>query len=417
MRRLNDHVLVLTLVILMVLVASEAPLGGRSALLDARDPSYVASPPHSSWSDRQRFITARGNELYVGDRPFRFVGFNLFDAAGRPGSYHCAWWGALTDEELDAALQRMRSEAGATVLRFWAFQAYTRGGTDWSGIDRVIRLAKKHDMRVIPTLENGMPHCTEGGPSSMDAGRWYADSYRQARPGGASLSFQAYAERLAERYRDEPAILGWMIMNEAETENVAALHAFARDISTRLKRIDPNHLVTLGTQSSGQDGARGRDFVRLYSLPSIDFVSGHDWSFWGDDRDPLPGSPDGRILPDATTCDNFRAIGCSIAQTIVLLNKPFVMTEVGIKAWPRSTHSPEERAALLAAKMDAALINGVTGYLIWQWGKIVDEGYDVREGDPLLPVLRRRAAWLQSGTLPVQVGANTAAQLQRASPR
>jgi mannan endo-1,4-beta-mannosidase len=258
---------------------------------------------------------------------------------------------------------------------------------------------------VIPTLENGMPHCTQTGPNVTDVGRWYSDSYRRAVADRRALSLPDYAARITEHYRDEPAILGWMIMNEAETENVPALYELARDVSSRIKRVDPNHLVTLGTQSSGQDGARGQDFVHLYSLPALDFVSGHDWSYWGDDRDPLPGSLDGRFLPDPATCDNYRAIGCSIAQTLTILDKPFVMSEAGIKAWPRSRNSSEERAALLAAKMDAALFNGVAGYLVWQWAKVIDEGYDVRDGDPLLPLLRRRATWLAGGPPPARPGA------------
>jgi len=41
--------------------------------------------------------------------------------------------GALSEADLDTTLSRMRSEAGATVLRFWAFQSYTNAGTDWTG--------------------------------------------------------------------------------------------------------------------------------------------------------------------------------------------------------------------------------------------------------------------------------------------
>ena len=52
--------------------------------------------------------------------------------------------------------------------------------------------------------------------------------------------------------------------------------------------------------------------------------------------------------------------------------------------------------------MDAALASGVTDYLIWQWGKVVDEGYDILCGDPVLPMMRRNAAWLWYGHLPRQ---------------
>jgi mannan endo-1,4-beta-mannosidase len=413
MRRTGTHLLVL----LSILAALALPWGHRLLVPDNLETWDAPIPPSSSLTDLRRFVTARGNELYVGDRPFRFVGFNLFDAAGRPDGYHCAWWGALSDAELDAALGRMRSEAGATVLRFWAFQSYTTGGTDWTGIDRVVRLAKKHDMRVIPTLENGMPHCTEGGPSRIDGGQWYAEAHRRTYRHGYPLSFPDYAERLVTRYRDEPAILGWMIMNEAETDNVNGLYTFAREMSALIKRTDPNHLVTLGTQSSGQPGARGQDFIRLYSLESLDFVSGHDWDYWGDDRNPLPGSPDRHDLPNPATCSNYRAISCSVAQSLSILNKPFVISEAGIKAWPMGLYSSRQRAALLGAKMDAALANGVSGYLIWQWGKVIDEGYDILWDDPLLLVLRQRAARLWFGMPILRPGDEIAGQVPRTQSR
>jgi mannan endo-1,4-beta-mannosidase len=190
-------------------------------------------------------------------------------------------------------------------------------------------------------------------------------------------------------------------MNEAETDSAGGLYTFAREMSTLIKRADPNHLVTLGTQSSGQPGARGEDFLRLYALESLDFVSGHDWDYWGDDQNPLPGSSDGQYLPDPARCSNYRALGCSIAQTLFTLNKPFVISEAGIKAWPMGMYSTRQRAVLLGAKMDAALANDVSGYVIWQWGRVVDEGYDILDDDPLLLVLRQRAARLWFG-LPIQ---------------
>jgi len=338
-----------------------------------------------------QFVSRQGATLTVGGQPFRFVGFNLFDAAGQPNGYKCAWWGGQTDAELDATLAKMRTDAGVTVLRFWAFQSYTNGGTDWSGIDRVIRLAKKNDMRVIPNIENGPEHCSQGGTKWQNGGQWYSQAYKRAYKYGYALSLPDYTERLVARYRDEPAILGWMIMNEAETDNVTGLYDFAREMSALVKRVDPNHLVALGTQSSGQAGTRGADFLRVHGLSTIDFVDGHDYAYWGSDTNPLPGSADGRTLPDPDFCDNFHAIGCSIAQSVQILRKPFIMGEAGIKAGVGGAISTSQRATLMDAKIKAAFEAGVAGYMPWQWNRIVDEGYDFLPNDPLMPILKRFA--------------------------
>jgi mannan endo-1,4-beta-mannosidase len=351
----------------------------------------TVTPMPTTPTNPTQFVSRQGATLKVGGQPFRFIGFNLFDAAGQPNGYKCAWWGGQTDAELDATLAKMRADAGVTVLRFWAFQSYTNGGTDWSGIDRVIRLAKKNDMRVIPNIENGPEHCSQGGTKWHNGGQWYSQAYKRDYKYGYTLSLPDYTERLVARYRDEPAILGWMIMNEAETDNVTGLYDFAREMSALVKRVDPNHLVALGTQSSGQAGTRGADFLRVHGLSTIDFVDGHDYAYWGSDTNPLPGSADGRTLPDPDFCDNFHAIGCSIAQSVQILRKPFIMGEASIKAGVGGAITTSQRATLMDAKIKAAFEAGVAGYMPWQWNRIVDEGYDFLSNDPLMPILKRFA--------------------------
>jgi hypothetical protein len=354
-------------------------------------PTPIASPPTAGG-----FVGRSGSQFVLNGATFRFVGFNLFDAAGTATGYHCAWWPPYTDSDLDSLFAYLRAEAGVTVIRFWAFQSYTNGGTDWSGIDRVIRLAKKNGIYLIPVLENGPPHCSQGGTKWQNGGTWYSNAYRPDFKYGYPLSLPEYVNRIVTRYRDEPAILGWMLMNEAETDNVVGLYDFTRTLSTQVKQLDPRHLVALGTQSSGQAGTRGPDFLRVHSLPTLDFVEGHDYAYWGDDRSPLPGSPDGRSLPDPSTCDNFHAIACSMSQAMRTLQKPFLVGEVGIKAGVPGAVSLAERAGLVEAKMRAALDNGVAGYVPWQWNGVVDEGYDFLRGDPFLPIMKRYAASITS---------------------
>src|SRR5215213_1399472 len=102
--------------------------------------------------------------------------------------------------------------------------------------------------------------------------------------------------------------------------------------------------------------------MRVHSLPTIDFVDGHDYAYWGSDTNPLPGSADGRTLPNPATCDNFHAIACSIAQSVLLLQKPFIMGEAGIKAGVGGSISTSQRAIQLDAKMQAAFGAGIAGY-------------------------------------------------------
>jgi hypothetical protein len=187
-----------------------------------------------------------------------------------------------------------------------------------------------------------------------------------------------------------------MVMNEAETDNVVGLYDFAREMTARIKSIDTRHPVTLGTQSSGQAGTRGMEFVTLYGLPTIDFVEGHDYAQSGGDALPLPGSTAAQTLPDPLSCSNDRAIACSISQTRSLLKKPFIIGEAGVQLRAsgvagrlRGDYTAQQRAAIFEAKLRAAFANGVSGYLIWQWSTVVDQGYDILAGDPLIGVMQR----------------------------
>lgn len=351
----------------------------RSDVAAPSAPTAVPANPNDP------FVRRDGERLMLGGKPFRFVGFNLFDAAGLPNGYHCSWWPAWTDAELDTALKTMQTEAGATVLRFWAFQSYTNGGTDWSGIDRVIRIAKARGIKVMPVIENHWEHCSQGGQKYG----WYSKAINADYKYGYALSFKEYTKRLVQRYKDEPAILGWTLVNEAEDEDQESLYVFAKEMSAYVKSLDSTHLVTLGTQSSGPVGVRDEYFTKVYSLNTIDFVEGHDYAWWGGDTLPLPGSFDGTTLPDASTCSD-NSIACNLARTRLQLNKPFIVGEVAIqiktsgKTWTR-----EQRAELYNAKMQASFNAGVDGYLLWQWNKVIDEGYDVLPDDPVIAIMKR----------------------------
>jgi mannan endo-1,4-beta-mannosidase len=353
------------------------------------------------------FVTVQGTQFRLGGEQFRFVGFNLFDAAATE-SYKCASWDRFSDSELDAAIKYMRDHGGASVLRFWAFQKYTNGGTDWSGIDRVINIAKANGIKVIPVLENGQSHCTGQATAkyNYEGDTWYTDGYKE--PFGTDpLSYRDYVQLIVDRYKDEPAILGWMMMNEADTSakngsGQSVLVDFATDIGALIKGIDSNHLLTVGTQSNGASGASGQDFIDVYSLPTIDFAEGHDWGYWGSDTDPLPGADEDLTLPDPESSFCLQTyqnkIACSIAQSLGIVGKPFVIGESGIAA--TNAGERQTRANLIEDKMLAAFSNGVSGYLIWQFNRVMDtENFDVLSttNDPLFDVLLSFANDLGSG--------------------
>ena len=119
-------------------------------------PTALAQPAGSS-----DFVQRQATQLTVGGRPLRWLGVNLYYASGDPSIYQCGPRPA--DAALDEWFGRIRTETDSNVIRFWAFQSYTAGATDWRGIDRVIAQARLHGLRVLPVLENQWDACTNSG--------------------------------------------------------------------------------------------------------------------------------------------------------------------------------------------------------------------------------------------------------------
>ena len=271
--------------------ATPTPTGSATPTVIASPigtPIQTVTPPPSVPAGG--YVTRSGTQFLLSGAPFEFVGANMYNAAGDPTIYECGPWMSNPDTELDAWFAQARADFGGRVIRFWAYQRYTNGGTDWRALDRVMRLAAAHDLKVLPVLENQWGDCSD--EAYKDA-NWYAGGYRQPY-GQYAISYDAYVRRVVERYRDEPAIFGWMLMNEAESRVVSgpsvpdALFTFARDMSALVKSIDANHLVTLGVIGGGQPGVDGTDYERLHQLSTIDFATFHDY---GHNDQALPGAP------------------------------------------------------------------------------------------------------------------------------
>jgi mannan endo-1,4-beta-mannosidase len=100
-------------------------------------------------------------------------------------------------------------------------------------------------------------------------------------------------------YKDDPTIIAWNLINEPRCESWLASNKdcnkrfqnWLADMSTHVRSLDPNHLITIGSegfygdstpqlmQYNPQAWARelGQDFVMNTNLPNIDFATVHAW--------------------------------------------------------------------------------------------------------------------------------------------
>jgi hypothetical protein len=345
------------------------------------------------------FVTVHARSFELGGAPFRFVGVNIYDAAAS-SLYSCRSNTEMSDAQLLATLRYLHDEAGATVLRFWAYQTYTQGATYWDGVDQVLAAARTVGMKVIPVLEDGPGDCTNSPTPTPKADyeddTWYSSGYKVPY-GNATLSYRDYVAKITAHYADNPTILGWSMMNEADTsartaDNSPVLVDFATDIASVIRANDSQHLITVGTQGNGAPGASGPDFTAVYSLPQISFAEVHDWGYWGSDTEPMPGGV-GSTPPsaDSAECALLDApIGCSFARAAAL-DKPLVVGESGMQGVTAGERTL--RATRMRAKMDAAFQAGASGYLIWSVTTADTDGYDLQTttDDPLIAQLRQVA--------------------------
>ena len=313
------------------------------------------------------FVKAEGQRLVLDGEPFVFVGVNAWSAASDPSVFDCRASAMEPDSDHQAHLDRTFSDLerlGVDAVRFFAFQSDAGGGSDLAPIRRVIKTAAKHNIRVIPVLGNHYADCDYFPSYSVDSGftkdtAWYDSGYRRPYSGYA-MSYRDYVAWVVRAFKDDPTILMWQLVNEAQTSTLAdgaQLRAFASDVSGLVKSIDPNHLVSIGTQGTGQPGTAGTDYRALYEIPTIDVVEAHDYSA---EAEPLPGFPDCR----------WNCIWGSLVDAREL-GKPFFIGEAGIEAGDAGTcaRSLGERADLLGAKVSALFREGGVGYLYWDYGK------------------------------------------------
>src|SRR5881394_453461 len=131
--------------------------------------------------------------------------------------------------------------------------------------DRTLATARAHGYKVVATLADQWGDCgvsNVAGYGYKDK-NWYVSGYTQP-DASVPVSYRDWVQEVVSRYKDDPTILAWQLVNEPEVLNQnggdcgavpestaeTILASFASDVSGLVKSIDPNHLVSLGTIGS-----------------------------------------------------------------------------------------------------------------------------------------------------------------------
>lgn len=305
------------------------------------------------------YVIAKGQDFYLQDKQFRAIGanrYNLLTHTARGGHVGCA--NAFSEAQIDTMFSHLHS-MGVTTVRFWAFQSFTKSGQDMERFDYVLATAEKYNIKLIPVFENHWADCTEEGVKSQE---WYATGYKNAY-GAYPRSLKQYISAVVMRYKDNPTILAWEIINEPRDVEERVLHDFANDISQHIKAIDKHHLVSIGMA-----GAYSSDvlYESVYALPTIDFVDYHDYDHV---RESFP-------VPMAARME--------LAKK---LHKPMVIGESGVE------HQVAYRGKLFDEKMQTFFQNGGDVYMIWSYGDeyITNDSFNFKPHDEVAQVVSKNS--------------------------
>jgi endo-1,4-beta-mannosidase len=317
------------------------------------------------------FVTRSGPTLLLNGRPYRFVGLNIYNA----NNLGNCWYELGTTASLDQTLTAIGPDQN--VFRAWFFQSLaTRNGQrDWSSFDATLAVARAHDERVIATLGNDLSDCEGSAPVQRNEA-WYGSGYSRLRDAGMADTYRAWVAEVVARYRNDPTILAWQLLNEVDLATPSGrcspsaprtLKHFTEDMAGLVKSIDPNHLLSLGSWGLRDCGLAGSAYQDVHSVPGIDLCEIHDYS-----------APSNAVAP---------LLQLRISQCRAL-GKPLFVGEIGVKV--QDAGSAANRAAAIRAKLSAEFAAGAVGALVWDWanaGQGAYSGYEVQPGDPTLQVL------------------------------
>jgi mannan endo-1,4-beta-mannosidase len=355
-------------------------------------------------AQEHHYIKVQDTHFILEGKPYYFLGTNLWygcylGSTGRTGDR-----GRLIRE-----LDRLK-EIGVNNLRILgasessSIQASIKPAIQISpgvyddslliGLDFLLAEMSKRDMHAVIFLNNFWTW--SGGMSQYQ--NWFSGSattfYRNIE---ANIALKQYIRNLIQRkntitglhYYEDPAIMAWQLANEPRPfSSYDEFYNWIDSTAQFIHSIDPNHLVTTGSEGLIGCNINPTVFLTAHQNPSIDYATFHLWAYNWNWYNPS-GSNFSSALANARTYIQYHI---AYAQQ---LNKPITMEEFGLprdnKAFgPTSTTTFRDQYfdTLLKLIYDSASIGApIAGSNYWGWGgeaRSPNGDYIWRVGDPFM---------------------------------
>ncbi len=303
---------------------------------------------------KKDFLYRQGTQLMLNGKPYQCASFNSFQLTGCGNNYEL-----FTPKEMDSLFASLPRNV---IVRTWAFP-----GND-TQTDAIISCAKRHHIKLILSLGDGRSSCghhdgARNGDGSGKTEAWYR--------GGYKTEYLPHVIKTVTRYKDEPTIAMWEIINEPGDVDVELIREFLHSIAAIIKQHDPNHLTESGTFPTWAYGEEG--FKKLHDCPHIDVGNIHEYDYDYQDSHMIES-------PHFKNCRDILAS----------FNKPIIVGETGIEVGGNKTTTRERRVEDMQKKFDVYLQNGAAVVLVWNLAHRPGGGNQLTFGmdDPLLDMIR-----------------------------
>jgi len=306
------------------------------------------------------FVHPVGRNFFLNGEPFRFVGVSSWALLA---GMQCVTGNV---EDRDAWMQRAYDDlvsSRSKVARFFAFQSSAGpNGNDFTLFDNSVRYARRAGVRLIFMIEHHNGECSQGGARDN---AWYSGGYRSP-DNNYARSYRDFAQALAERYRKEPTVLGYVLLQGlGDGTDCSALPGFVSDMAQLLHNAAPNQLVSLDLAWNGGGPDNGATYRAVQQLPDVDLIDVDDYSH-GETLEPLDPA---------------------LLETLNQIDKPAIVGEGAFDVDGTDAAALARRAERARQRLTDWSNWGFSGALFWAyqpgWSDPSEE-FDARPTDPLL---------------------------------
>ncbi|MBS1518233.1 MAG: cellulase family glycosylhydrolase [Bacteroidetes bacterium] len=204
----------------------------------------------------QNHITTSDGKFLDGENEFRFIGCNMYELAN-------------VDPSIAEKMLLSAKDQGFDVIRFWTFD-----GIKINNLKSVFDTAAKLNLRLIPVLADNWGYLQ----TDVINDEWYLNGYKK--------NYIKHTLDITAEFSDRKEILLWELINEPASDDFDCVYNFAKDVINHIRKNNSSHLLSVGTiggigDKFGNEFSRLNSsyFKKLYSLPGLDAVSIHDYSF------------------------------------------------------------------------------------------------------------------------------------------